>query len=242
MIIIRHGQVVFDQQYLWEYAEQHKWHQSPPPWDYFNVEAYPFYGETDLHSLQSKRDVGAHRYCNCARELPGTESTLGELLPHRHFADAAVKDVLLEHLLTMTAGIDWEEDVSYFSLENDATASEAMDDWVGYLLSKPMTMEERHVFRLQQRRKSGVIGVLQQRLVCQPMPMPNNTFLIPSASTTTTGIAPPKVMPTQATAYILVHQIWRVSPGCLRKTDNGRVSRSSRRTGLPVRAIHGNIS
>ena len=24
MIIIRHGQVVFDQQYLWEYAEQHK--------------------------------------------------------------------------------------------------------------------------------------------------------------------------------------------------------------------------
>ena len=60
--------------------------------------------------------------------LPGTESTLGELLPHRHFADAAVKDVLIEHVLTMIAGIDWEEDVSYFSLENEATASEALND------------------------------------------------------------------------------------------------------------------
>ena len=151
MIIIRHGQVVFDQEYRWEYAEQHKGltYPSPPPWDYFNVEAYPFYGETDLHSLQSvsKSVMSALIGIAIARgELPGTESTLGELLPHRHFADAAVKDVLLEHLLTMTAGIDWEEDVSYFSLENDATAAEAMDDWVGYLLSKPMTIEQGTFF------------------------------------------------------------------------------------------------
>ena len=55
MMIIRHGQVVFDQQYEWDYAAQHKGlnYPSPPPWDYFNADAYPFHGNTDLHSLQS---------------------------------------------------------------------------------------------------------------------------------------------------------------------------------------------
>lgn len=151
MIIIRHGKVVFDRDYRWEYAEQHKdlTYPSPPPWDYLNAEDYPFYRQTDLHSLQSasKSVMSALIGIAIARgELPGTESTLGELLPHRHFADADVKDVLLENVLTMTAGIDWEEDVSYFSLENDATASEAMDDWVGYLLSKSMAAEQGTFF------------------------------------------------------------------------------------------------
>ena len=101
MIVIRHGQVVFDQEYRWEYAQQYKGltYPSPPPWDYLNVEAYPFHGDTDLHSLQSasKSVVSALIGIAIARgELPGIESTLGELLPHRHFADVAVKDVLLE--------------------------------------------------------------------------------------------------------------------------------------------------
>ncbi len=151
MIIIRHEEVVFDREYRWEYAEHHKdlKYPSPPPWDYLNVEAYPLCGETDLHSLQSasKSVMSALIGIAIARgELPGTESTLGELLPHRHFADTAVKDVLIEHVLTMIAGIDWEEDVSYFSLDNDATASEALNDWVGYLLSKPMTIEQGTFF------------------------------------------------------------------------------------------------
>ena len=151
MTIIRHGQVAFEQHYEWDYAAQHKGlsYPSPPPWDYFNADAYPFHGDTDLHSLQSVSKSVMSALIGIAierGELPGTDATLGELLPHREFADPAVKDVTLENVLTMTAGIDWEEDVSYFSLENDATASEALDDWVGYLLSKPMTVEQGTLF------------------------------------------------------------------------------------------------
>ena len=151
MTIIRHGQVAFEQHYEWDYAAQHKGfnYPSPPPWDYFNADAYPFHGDTDLHSLQSVSKSVMSALIGIAierGELPGTGATLGELLPHREFADPAVKDVTLENVLTMTAGIDWEEDVSYFSLENDATASEALDDWVGYLLSKPMTVEQGTLF------------------------------------------------------------------------------------------------
>ena len=151
MTIIRHGQVAFEQHYEWDYAAQHKGlnYPSPPPWDYFNADAYPFYGDTDLHSLQSVSKSVMSALIGIAierGELPGTDATLGELLPHRQFTDPAAKDVTLENVLTMTAGIDWEEDVSYFSLENDATASEALDDWVGYLLSKPMTVEQGTLF------------------------------------------------------------------------------------------------
>ena len=151
MTIIRHGQVAFEQHYEWDYAAQHKGfsYPSPPPWDYFNAEAYPFHGNSELHSLQSVSKSVMSALIGIAierGELPGTDATLGELLPHREFADPAVKDVTLENVLTMTAGIDWEEDVSYFSLENDATASEALDDWVGYLLSKPMTVEQGTFF------------------------------------------------------------------------------------------------
>ena len=151
MTIIRHGQVAFEQHYEWDYAAQHKGlnYPSPPPWDYFNADAYPFHGDTDLHSLQSVSKSVMSALIGIAierGELPGTDATLGELLPHREFADPAVKDVTLENVLTMTAGIDWEEDVSYFSLENDATVSEALDDWVGYLLSKPMTVEQGTLF------------------------------------------------------------------------------------------------
>lgn len=151
MTIIRRGQVVFDRRYRWDYAKQHEGltYPSPPPWDYFNAAAYPFHGETALHTLQSvsKSVMSALIGIAIARgDLPGTDATLGELLPHRVFADPAVKDVRLEHVLTMTAGIDWEEEVSYFSLDNDATASEATNDWVGYLLSKSLTVEPGTLF------------------------------------------------------------------------------------------------
>ena len=151
MAIIRHGQMVFEQKYHWDYAAQHEGltYPSPPPWDYFNAKAYPFHGDTGLHSLQSvsKSVMSALIGIAIARgDLPGTDATLGELLPHREFADPDVKDVTLENVLTMTAGIDWEEDVSYFSLENDATASESTDDLVGYLLSKSMSVETGTLF------------------------------------------------------------------------------------------------
>ena len=141
MTIIRHGQMVFDRRYQWDYDAQHAGlvYPSPPPWDYFNPRAYPFHEDTDLHSLQSvsKSVMSALIGIAIARgELPGTDATLGDLLPHREFADPAVKAVTLENVLKMTAGIDWEEEVSYFSQENDATAVESTNDWVGYLLQK----------------------------------------------------------------------------------------------------------
>ena len=151
MTIIRRGQIVFDRRYQWDYDAQHAGlvYPSPPPWDYFNPQAYPFHGETDLHSLQSvsKSVMSALIGIAIARgELPGTDATLGDLLPHREFADPAVKAVTLENVLKMTAGIDWEEEVSYFSQENDATAVESTNDWVGYLLKKRLSVEQGTLF------------------------------------------------------------------------------------------------
>ena len=151
MTIIRGGKIIFDRRYQWDYEAQHAGlaYPSPPPWDYFNPRAYPFHQQTDLHSLQSvsKSVMSALIGIAISRgELPGTDATLGELLPHRQFADPAVKQVTLENVLKMAAGIDWEEDISYFSQENDATAVESRDDWVAYLLEKEMSVEQGTLF------------------------------------------------------------------------------------------------
>jgi CubicO group peptidase (beta-lactamase class C family) len=72
-------------------------------------------------------------------ELPGVDATLGELLPHRKITDPAKAAISLENVLTMRPGFAWlEEQVSYWDPTNDATAVESTDDWVGYLLQKPL--------------------------------------------------------------------------------------------------------
>lgn len=151
MTIIRHGRVVFEGRYKWDYRAQHQGlvHPSPPPWDYFNAEAYPWHEGSTLHTMQSVTKSVMSALIGIAIErgdLPGLDATLGELLPHRNITDPEIRAIRLENVLTMTAGIDWEEANSYFDLSNDATASEATDDWVGFLLAKPVGAPQGTVF------------------------------------------------------------------------------------------------
>lgn len=142
MMIVRFGRVVFQAEYERDYTEQHQdlSYPSAAPWDYLNQEAYPFRGFTQLHSLQSVSKSVMSALIGIAidrGELPGLDATLGELLPHRNIVDPALRAIRLENLLTMTSGIQWNEEASYFDPTNDATASEATEDWVGFLLKKP---------------------------------------------------------------------------------------------------------
>jgi CubicO group peptidase (beta-lactamase class C family) len=52
----------------------------------------------------------------------------------------------LEHVLTMTAGLDWNEEVPYSDSRSDSSLMEATDDWVQYAIDKPMAEEPGKVF------------------------------------------------------------------------------------------------
>jgi CubicO group peptidase (beta-lactamase class C family) len=55
--------------------------------------------------------------------------------------DARKRRMTLRHLLTMTSGLDWNEDLPYADPNNAAALMEATRDWVGFVIDRPMAHE-----------------------------------------------------------------------------------------------------
>ena len=52
----------------------------------------------------------------------------------------------LADVLTMRTGLDWVEDVPYDDPRSDSSLMEATDDWVQYVIDKPMAHDPGTVF------------------------------------------------------------------------------------------------
>ena len=60
--------------------------------------------------------------------------------------DARKERMTLEHVLTMTTGLDWNEDVAYDDPRNGASRMEATRDWVRFVIDQPMVHEPGTAF------------------------------------------------------------------------------------------------
>jgi CubicO group peptidase (beta-lactamase class C family) len=60
--------------------------------------------------------------------------------------DDRKKRITLRHLLTMTAGLEWHEDLAYDDPKNSADIMEASHDWAQYVLDQPMSDEPGKAF------------------------------------------------------------------------------------------------
>jgi CubicO group peptidase (beta-lactamase class C family) len=60
--------------------------------------------------------------------------------------DARKRRMTLRDLLTMTSGLDWNEDVPYDDPSNPSDLMEAADDWVQFVIDRPMKDEPGTVF------------------------------------------------------------------------------------------------
>ncbi|MBS0396592.1 MAG: serine hydrolase, partial [Proteobacteria bacterium] len=58
----------------------------------------------------------------------------------RH-VDERKRRLTLRHVLTMTTGLEWNENVPYDDPRSDSSLMEATDDWVRYVIDKPMAEE-----------------------------------------------------------------------------------------------------
>lgn len=147
MMIIRNGQLAFEASYEHDYETMNAdlVTGESGPWNYWDISWHPFYNGTDLHTIQSSSKSIMSALVGIAIErgdLPGTDATLAELLPHRNITDPKKAAITLEQVLTMTPGFEWnEDDVSYWDPTNDAIVVEGLDDWVEYLLAKPLSDE-----------------------------------------------------------------------------------------------------
>jgi CubicO group peptidase (beta-lactamase class C family) len=152
MLIIRNGRMVFEAYYENDYQATNADLVSGEsgPWNYYDVNWHPFYKGSDLRTVQSstKSIMSALVGIAIARgDLPGVSATLGELLADRKVANPQKAAITLDNILTMRPGFEWEEDVSYWDPRNDATRVELTDDWVAYLLEKPLANDQGTTFK-----------------------------------------------------------------------------------------------
>jgi len=131
-------------------------------YNYFDPEWHPYYQGTDLHSMQSVSKTVSSIILGIATTRGDFKAGLDTPLL-KYFDVANVKNVddrkqriTLRHVLTMSTGLDWNEEVAYDDPRNDSSIMEAADDWVQYVIDRPMAQEPGKVFNYS----SGVSELL----------------------------------------------------------------------------------
>jgi CubicO group peptidase (beta-lactamase class C family) len=168
LLVIRHGKVIFDKRYTHDYAPLNPAPEAPPgPYNYYDASWHPWYAQNPrLHTMQSvSKSVLAVLFGVALQQglLPGLDTPALALLPHRSVPDPDGRKatITLADLLTMRSGLAWnEDDFDYTDTRNDCAVMEANDDWVGFVLDKPMAANAGSVFVYN----SGVTMVLAEIL------------------------------------------------------------------------------
>ena len=161
MVVIRRGRLVYDKSWTWDYDRIYgdsararsplNAHDLTGPYNYFNPWWHPTYHRGDLHTLQSVTKTVTSVIIGAAvtrGDFPGVDTPV-----LRFFDTTAVKNIddrkrrlTVRHLLTMTGGFDWNENLPYIDPANTGVIMEGSYDWVQYVIDRPMAREPGTVF------------------------------------------------------------------------------------------------
>ena len=162
MLVIRHGKVVYDRSYTHDYDRIYgKEAATPGPlnphdpsgsYNYFNPWWHPFYRRGDLHTMQSVTKTVTGVVIGIAttqKMFPSLDSPVLKFFDTAKVSniDDRKRRLTIRHLLTMTAGMEWNEDRPYSDPTNSCMVMEASFDWVQYAIDRPMAAEPGTVFR-----------------------------------------------------------------------------------------------
>ena len=159
--VFRCGEEVFERRYPHDYASVYgKEAKIKGPlnarltgrYNYFDPAWHPYYQGTDLHTMQSVSKTVTSVIFGVAITRGDFKASLDTPVL-KYFDVAQVKNVddrkrrmTLKDVLTMTTGLAWTEDVPYDDPRSDSSLMEATDDWVKYVIDKPMAAEPGTVF------------------------------------------------------------------------------------------------
>jgi len=121
-------------------------------YNYFDPAWHPYYHGTDLHTMQSVSKTVTSAIIGVAITRGDFKAGLDRPVLS-YFDVTKVRNVddrkrrmTLKNVLTMTTGFEWVEDVPYDDPRSDSSLMEATDDWVQYVIDKPMAHEPGTVF------------------------------------------------------------------------------------------------
>jgi len=168
MLVTRGGRIIYQKTYPQDYdAAFEKRDQTRGPYNYYDPDWHPYFERGPLHTLQSISKSVTSALIGIAigrGEIPGIEV---KVMPYfdgyaQTNPDPRWSDISLRDLLTMTSGIEWdEESFEYTDPRNTCAVMEGSDDWVAYVLNRPMaaTPGEKFVYN------SGVTMLLSHILL-----------------------------------------------------------------------------
>ena len=156
MLVIRHGKVAYDRAYPRDYDRLYgadarqpgplNAHDPTGPYNYFNPWWHPFYRRGALHSLQSVTKTITSVIIGAAvtrGDFPPVDTPILSFFDEKKVAnvDDCKRRVTIRHLLTMTGGFDWNENLAYTDPNNAGSQMEASADWVRFTIDRPMARE-----------------------------------------------------------------------------------------------------
>ena len=122
------------------------------PYNYFDPDWHPYYHGTDMHTMQSVSKTVTSVIFGVAIARGDFKAGLNTPVL-KYFDVTKVKNVdgrkrrmTLKDVLTMTTGLNWNEEVPYDDPRSDSSLMEATDDWVQYVIDKPMAEEPGKTF------------------------------------------------------------------------------------------------
>jgi CubicO group peptidase (beta-lactamase class C family) len=162
MLLIRQGKIAYERTYKHDYDRIYGQEAKTPgplnahdpsgPYNYFNPWWHPTYRRGDLHTLQSVTKTVTSVVIGIAigrRDFPSIDTPVLNFFDVAKVAnvDERKQRMTLWHVLTMTTGLDWNEDLPYADPKNSCSAMEASFDWVQFTIDRPMAQEPGTTFR-----------------------------------------------------------------------------------------------
>ncbi len=153
MLILRRGKNIFERSYPHNYAQiYYDEARIKGPlnarlsgiYNYFDSQYHPYYEGSDAHTMQSITKTVTSIVMGIAMGRGEYHAELDA--PILQFFDSSTvknlddrkRRITLRDLLTMRSGLDWEEDVPYNDPRNGSSAMEACNDWVQFVIDRPM--------------------------------------------------------------------------------------------------------
>ncbi len=160
-LVVRCGVVAFERHYPHDYASIYRKeaHERGPlnarltgRYNYFDPAWHPYYHGSDAHTMQSVSKSVTSATIGVAIARGDFKASLDTPVLHWFDAakvrnlDARKQRMTLRHVLTMTTGLDWDEDVPYDDPHNGSSRMEASSDWVQFVIDQPMAHEPGSTF------------------------------------------------------------------------------------------------
>ena len=168
MLVIREGRVVIDRHYPHDYrALTAGRDMTPHQFNYDHPDWHPFFQGTKLHTMQSVTKSFTSTLIGAAihrGEIKGTDVPALSFFPERSFEDPDGRKALMtiEDVLTMRSGFAWDEWTAPLDdARNDCSQLEASEDWIGYVLDKPLATDPGSTFVYNSGSTHLLSGILR---------------------------------------------------------------------------------